>query len=61
MTDETCSCCGKRLSRAQALYLEGEHAAYCLDCLLSLTCEDGEARRASVSPDLLRRLRDGIL
>ena len=59
-TRPECDTCGKVMSVAQAVVMVVGGVTYvvCLDCALSQLEDDDTV---SVSVDLLRRLRDGIL
>ena len=59
-TRPECETCGKVMSVAQAVVMVVGGVTYvvCLDCALSQLEDDDTV---SVSVDLLRRLRDGIL
>ena len=59
-TRPQCDTCGKVMSVAQAVVMVVGGVTYvmCLDCALSQLEDDDSV---SVSVDLLRRLRDGIL
>ena len=59
-TRPECDTCGKVMSVAQAVAMVVGGVTYvvCLDCALSQLEDDDTV---SVSVDLLRRLRDGIL
>ena len=63
MTTETrpkCETCGKLMSMAQAVValVAGATFIFCLDCAVSQLTDDDSV---SISVDLLRRLKDGIL
>ena len=59
-TQPKCDTCRKMLSMAQAVValVAGVTYVLCLDCAVSQLTDDDSV---SVSVDLLRRLRDGIL